>query len=125
MNFKNFLNLPEIEKEGIVKKIEDKQNPIKITMSGGTEMYLSYDEYKRIKPKIGEKLRVFFQRNEKDNSKNLSKISNIIKIVLFLFFISQNFCLGGTIDPGVSDSKYVDYGSKFKCVVKLYTTMEV
>ena len=123
MNFKNFLNLPEVEKQEIIKSIEDKKNPIKIKMSGGTEMYLSYDEFKRIKPKIGEKLKVFFQRDPKDKSKNLSKIFNIIKMSL-LFISAQGISLGGTIDPGIADSKYVDYGSKFKCVTKINATTE-
>jgi hypothetical protein len=28
-------------------------------------------------------------------------------------------CFGGTIDPGVGDEKYREYGAKFECVVKL------
>lgn len=37
-------------------------------------------------------------------------------ILIFLFPISL---LGGTIDPNTSDDKYVQYGSKFKCVGKI------
>jgi hypothetical protein len=38
----------------------------------------------------------------------------------FLCFFLLNICaVGGTIDPKTPDSKYIEYGSKFKCIAKL------
>ena len=40
----------------------------------------------------------------------------------YLFLILAIFCTyvsSGTIDPGTLDSKYIEYGSKFKCVVRI------
>lgn len=33
--------------------------------------------------------------------------------------IGYSICLAGTRDPNISDKSYIDYGSKFKCVVPL------
>lgn len=38
-------------------------------------------------------------------------------VVCAIFFSS--LCHAGTIDPKVSDSKYIKYGSKYKCVLKI------
>jgi hypothetical protein len=49
---------------------------------------------------------------------------NILKILLILFFsiLSNNYSFAGTTDPSVSDAKYVEYGAKFHCVVKVCGT---
>lgn len=39
----------------------------------------------------------------------------VLYIILLLFF--TNISLGGTIDPKANDDKYIEYGSKHKCVV--------
>jgi hypothetical protein len=39
-------------------------------------------------------------------------------LFLILFFTSLS-CFGGTTDPSVEDSKYIEYGSKFKYVTRL------
>ena len=46
----------------------------------------------------------------------------MLKIILFIFFsviTNALLCLSGTIDPNVSDEKYVEYGSKFNCILRL------
>ena len=43
-------------------------------------------------------------------------------IVLLLALVLSNYCLSGTIDPKVSDEKYLEYGEQHKCVLKLYAT---
>lgn len=46
---------------------------------------------------------------------------NICKIIgLILFYLSFSVqSLAGTIDPDIPDSKYLDYGSKFQCVIPI------
>ena len=43
----------------------------------------------------------------------------LIKILFYILaiFFSYHPVNSGTIDPGISDTKYVEYGSKFDCVV--------
>jgi hypothetical protein len=40
-------------------------------------------------------------------------------IVTMLCMVLCSQCLAGTIDPSVPDSKYLEYGSKFGCVVRV------
>lgn len=40
-------------------------------------------------------------------------------ISLLILFFCLNRCLGGTIDPNVSDSKYLKYGQQHECVLKI------
>jgi hypothetical protein len=39
-------------------------------------------------------------------------------IIILIYFICS-LCYGGTIDPSNDDQKYIEYGSKFKYVIKL------
>jgi len=44
----------------------------------------------------------------------------MIKIILFVLLIINSLsCLSGTIDPNVSDQKYIEYGSKFHYILRL------
>ena len=43
----------------------------------------------------------------------------IKRLIIFLFLVLCSLSYGGTIDPNISDQKYLDFGSKFYCVVKL------
>lgn len=46
----------------------------------------------------------------------------MFKIILFLFFsiiCNVLLCLSGTIDPEISDEKYIEYGSKFNYILRL------
>lgn len=40
----------------------------------------------------------------------------LIFILIFIFGLYSN---AGTIDPSVADSKYIEYGKKFKCIYKI------
>lgn len=44
----------------------------------------------------------------------------IKKSLYLLFLLFSTYCLSGTIDPGTSDSKYLEYGAKHTSVVKIY-----
>lgn len=46
------------------------------------------------------------------------------KLFFCLFFAAVSLSYGGTIDPNISDKKYIDFGSDFYCVVKLCGTYE-
>lgn len=48
----------------------------------------------------------------------------IKKLALLVFLVLSSLSYGGTIDPNISDQKYVDFGSEFYCVVKLCGTYE-
>ncbi len=94
LNFKEFLEkideqttslataiLPSVSKASQIRMIERNKNPIYILLADGTQLYLSWDEFKRIRgkePEPGRKLTVVFQRNEGDRSKSPSQINNII-----------------------------------------------
>lgn len=41
-------------------------------------------------------------------------------LIVAISIIFGNYCFSGTIDPNVSDSKYIQYGQKHECVVKLH-----
>lgn len=85
MNFKNFLNLPETEKGGVIKKIYDKKNPITIKIddgtSNGTKILLSPYEYRRYnknnKLKVGNKIKVYLQKHPMDNGSGPFQISKV------------------------------------------------
>lgn len=42
-----------------------------------------------------------------------------MKYYALLFLILSNISFGGTIDPNVPDSKYIEYGKQYKCIFKL------
>ena len=45
--------------------------------------------------------------------------------LLYLFLIlCSNICLSGTIDPNISDDKYVEYGQKYECVIGICGSYE-
>lgn len=46
------------------------------------------------------------------------------KMLFLLCLALSSLTYGGTIDPNISDQKYIDFGSKFYCVVKLCGTYE-
>jgi hypothetical protein len=48
----------------------------------------------------------------------------IKKIILFALLGLCSLSYGGTIDPNIPDQKYLDFGSKFYCVVKLCGTYD-
>lgn len=63
-----------------IRLLRDKTNPILIQLLNGTKIYLTYDEYQRIKnqnPQVGKKISVEFQRNPTDMSDNYSMINSI------------------------------------------------
>jgi hypothetical protein len=63
-----------------IRLLNDKSNPILIQLADGTKIYLTYDEYQRIKnqnPEVGKKISVEFQRNPTDKSDNYSMINSI------------------------------------------------
>jgi hypothetical protein len=44
----------------------------------------------------------------------------MIRITLLIVLLAAGACYGGTRDPSVPDEKYVEYGSKYECVVPIY-----
>jgi hypothetical protein len=73
--------LPAVTKKGQIRLIEKNKNPIFILLSDGTQLYLSWDEFKRIHgqtPEVGKHLTVVFQRHLADQSKTPSKINSIL-----------------------------------------------
>jgi hypothetical protein len=66
-----------------VVRFEDKKNPMYIELKDGTKMFLTVDEYRRIKGDLPivpnhSELEVTFQRLPMDKSLNVSKIDKII-----------------------------------------------
>lgn len=70
------LELPSVEKQGKIELIMDKKNPIYVQLSGGTKLFFSLDEFKRIdgKPEIGKTMVVTMQRLSHDPSELPSQI---------------------------------------------------
>lgn len=46
-------------------------------------------------------------------------MKTITKILMLLILASSNAIIAGTIDPRVPDAKYLEYGKKFECVLKV------
>lgn len=44
--------------------------------------------------------------------------------LLHLVFLHCAYCFAGTTDPKVPDSKYLEYGAKYECVVPIYGNCE-
>lgn len=82
MNFKNFLNLPEVEIEGEIKEIEYKKNPITIKTNNGEKILLTPEEYRRYKKtgrlKIGAKIKIYLQKSPLNPGKEPAKITRVI-----------------------------------------------
>jgi hypothetical protein len=70
-------NIPFTKKTGKIQFIERNKNPITIRLSDGTSIYLTWDEFRRIKeePEIGKTMTVIFQ--SKPDTKVPSKIEKI------------------------------------------------
>ncbi len=72
------LSIPSVEKTSVIRSIEKNKNPITIMLMDGTKLYLSLDEFNRIKSfknlEKGEKITVSFQRNPGDERQEPSKI---------------------------------------------------
>lgn len=73
------LGLPNVTKTGIIKFIDKNKNPIFIFLSDGTKLYLSLDEFNRVKskPEVGKTIVAVFQRAENDVSDNTSQIASL------------------------------------------------
>ena len=71
--------IPTVKRTSTITNIEKNRNPLFISFKDGTRIYLTWDEWRRIKgtPEIGKKATITFQRNSKDDSKTTSKISQI------------------------------------------------
>jgi len=85
MEFKEFLllsenelDLPTVSKSAVIRYINDKINPILVFLADGTQIFLPFDAFRRIKdePKVGKTLTVVFQRRDDDNSKFPSQIQS-------------------------------------------------
>ena len=76
------VDIPKITKMGFVTKFLDKQNPIVVELACGTKVFLSLEQYKRIKgdlpivPKYTF-AKITFQRVPHDRSLNVSKVDSI------------------------------------------------
>lgn len=75
------LAMPSVEKTSTIRSIEKNKNPITIMLMDGTKLYLTLDEFNRIRSfkrlEKGEKITVSFQRNPGDQGQEPSKITGI------------------------------------------------
>jgi uncharacterized OB-fold protein len=73
------LGLPCTERTSKIIRVETRKNPISVTLEDGTQLYLSLDEFRRLKtePKAGMKMHVVFRRMPQDVSLITSKIDSI------------------------------------------------
>ena len=74
------LTMPSSEKTGRISFIEFNKNPIKVWISGGTELSIPYDKWRSLetKPEVGKVMTVTFQRRADDRSENASRIDKVI-----------------------------------------------
>lgn len=73
--------LPSVTVTSEIRSIEKNKNPISILLADGTQLFLSWDEFKRISgptPETGKKLTVIFQRLPGDRSNSPSQINSIL-----------------------------------------------
>lgn len=72
--------VPIVKKSGRIDAINKKKNPIYIRMQDGTQLFFTWDEFKRIKgkePERGDIISVLFQRLPGDTSKTPSQIQSV------------------------------------------------
>jgi len=72
-------DVPTINKKAVIRLIEKNKNPIRILLGDGTNLFFSYDEFKRIKgpmPEVGRTMSVTFQRFPQDKSQNTSQVQD-------------------------------------------------
>jgi len=71
------LGLPAVTKVGKIAILIKDKNPIMMQLEDGTQLFFSYDQFKRItgSPALGRTATVVFQRNITDRSKMPSQIS--------------------------------------------------
>lgn len=75
------LGLPTVKRSSKIILIQKNKNPISVFLSDGTKIFLTLDEFNRIngkKPEVGKNITVTFQRHNKNNSEENSKIQNIM-----------------------------------------------
>lgn len=73
--------LPSVTRTSQIKLLERNKNPIFMLLADGTKLYLSWDEFRRVKgqtPEVGKSLTVVFQRRDDDRSGTPSKINSIL-----------------------------------------------
>lgn len=68
------IGLPTVKKSGRIEVLDRSKNPIFVQLSDGTKLYLTRDEYDRIKPEKGKNMVVVMQRRLDDTSPNASQI---------------------------------------------------
>ena len=73
------LGLPKVVRTGIIRHIDDKVNPILISLSDRTNLYVPFDAFEKIqsRPEKGKTMVVVFQRRMDDKSPNPTKITSI------------------------------------------------
>jgi len=73
------LTIPSTVKNSTISFIELNKNPILVLLKDGTKLFLTFDQYNRIKPKpeVGKRITVVFQRSPEDKSNSPSKIEKI------------------------------------------------
>lgn len=70
------LDLPSVERKATIDMILDKKNPIYVQLSDGTQLFFSFEEYKKVKPVVGKTMVLTLQRSPNDKSNNPSKITS-------------------------------------------------
>ncbi len=73
------LALPSVVKHGQITHLIKNKNPIYIRLSDGTQLFQTWDEFKRIKgfPEVGRTMTITFQRNQNDFSNSASQVQSI------------------------------------------------
>lgn len=71
--------VPTVTKSAQIKFIERNRNPIFILLSDGTRLYLTWDEFRRVKgdPEVGKTMTVVFQRFPGDTTESTSQIASV------------------------------------------------
>lgn len=74
------VGLPTVQKTARIEHIMDKKNPIYISLSDGTKLYFTFDEFRRIegKPVRGKNMTIIMQRRLDDHTALPSMITKCI-----------------------------------------------
>lgn len=72
------LDLPQIQKKATIDMVMDKKNPIYVQLSDGSQLFFSFDEFRKIKeqPQRGKTMILTMQRLPNDTSEVPSKITH-------------------------------------------------
>jgi len=92
----DFINIPTVKIDGIVKHFEFKENPIKIELANGAKISMDFNQYKNISGDLPiiprfTKLFITFQRNSSDTTMQTSPVQSCVAKFIGDDFLKKSY----------------------------------